>query len=321
MELQVIAKLLAEFLKVMCTDFDLLDILPAGSLRQNVCKGEEFMNRLDKLITGLKDIQEKVKKDENKLQFDKSTDKHMESPSDDSPGEMEVEESDRVQCKTENTRQIPLSDKPNERDNLTKNNVQIKASTQEIERRIAAFIEQKRQEVDEINIREFCPTATPSLDLDSSCARVDSVFDTRVSGKSHIKVTRVVNLQGPQTLVSQFKPDAVIKKELEEDPGFFTGIEERLQNIESHLKVNKREQRTSLFDRVKKMEERILFLESLSPEYFSSGLPLPPSSKRKRASEGMPSKFQDVNNMDLSDIDDRIRVLRESLRQRAMHKV
>lgn len=41
-------------LQVMCTDFDLLDILPAGSLRQNVCKGEEFMNRLDKLITGLK---------------------------------------------------------------------------------------------------------------------------------------------------------------------------------------------------------------------------------------------------------------------------
>lgn len=80
----------------------------------------------------LQDIQEKVKKDENKLQFDKSTDKHMESPSDDSPAEMEVEESDRVQCKTENTRQIPLSDKPNERDNLTKNNVQIKASTQEV---------------------------------------------------------------------------------------------------------------------------------------------------------------------------------------------
>lgn len=32
------------------------------------------------------------------------------------------------------------------------------------------------------------------------------------------------------------------------------------------------EQRTDLFSRVKKMEERILYLESLSPEYFRGGI-------------------------------------------------
>lgn len=70
-------------------------------------------------------------------------------------------------------------------------------------------------------------------------------------------MTRVVNLQGPQTQVSQFKPDAVIKREPEEDPGFFTGIEERLQNIESHLKVDKR--KLSKCRRLCEIEQHTLF--------------------------------------------------------------
>lgn len=54
-------------------------------------------------------------------------------------------------------------------------------------------------------------------------------------------VTRVFNLQGPQTQVSQSDPVLAIKKEPMEDPGFSGGIEERLQNIETHLKLDKRE--------------------------------------------------------------------------------
>lgn len=54
-------------------------------------------------------------------------------------------------------------------------------------------------------------------------------------------VTRVVNLQGPQTQVSQSDPVPAIKKEPMEDPGFSGGMEERLQNIETHLKLDKRE--------------------------------------------------------------------------------
>lgn len=54
-------------------------------------------------------------------------------------------------------------------------------------------------------------------------------------------VTRVVNLQGPQTQVSQSDPVPAIKKEPMEDPGFSGGMEERLQNIETHLKLDKSE--------------------------------------------------------------------------------
>ena len=53
-------------------------------------------------------------------------------------------------------------------------------------------------------------------------------------------VTRVVNLQGPQTQVTQSDlTPVVIKKEPVEDPEFSSGMEERLQNIEKHLKLDK----------------------------------------------------------------------------------
>ena len=53
-------------------------------------------------------------------------------------------------------------------------------------------------------------------------------------------VTRVVNLQGPQTQVTQSDLTPVIKKEPVEDPECSSGMEERLQNIETHLKLDKR---------------------------------------------------------------------------------
>jgi hypothetical protein len=44
-----------EFLfQAMCKDFDLLNILPEDSVQQNICKGKDFMNTLDRLITSLK---------------------------------------------------------------------------------------------------------------------------------------------------------------------------------------------------------------------------------------------------------------------------
>lgn len=306
----------------MYNDFNLLDVLPRDSVEhhENVCS-KEFINSLKRLITDLKDIQKKIQKNQDLHNNDKSTDDSVELGDTSVEMEMIESEGDSTQHETRDNFQTQSTLHASETDSIDNSNIQIKASSQEIERRIAAFIEQKRQEVDELNIREFCSTVSPVSETDSSCARVDSVFDTRIGGKSHIKVTRVVNLQGPQTQISQPNPVTVVKKEPVEDPSFSAGIEERLQNIETHLKLDKREQRTDLFTRVKKMEERILYLESLSPEYFSSGIPLPMSSKRRRTSARLPLHFQDVNNMAVSDIDDRIHMLRESLRRKAMNRV
>nr|XP_019930732.2 MAP3K12-binding inhibitory protein 1 isoform X2 [Crassostrea gigas] len=322
MDLQVVLKLFAEFLKAVYKDFDLFEVLPASSVdtKDSLGSGENFINVLEKLIDCLKDVHTKL---QNKQESSNINSSETKVESKDITIEMEVAEEDGSKSKIKEQgggHSAPLP-APSVKDKLLSNNIQIKASSQEIERRISAFIDQKRQEVDELNIREFCSTVTPSSEADSSCARVDSVFDTRIGGKSHIKVTRVVNLQGPQTQVNQSDPVPAIKKEPMEDPGFSGGMEERLQNIETHLKLDKREQRTDLFSRVKKMEERILYLESLSPEYFRGGIPVPHSRKRKRIEDNISVRYQDLQNMDVANIDERIHMLRESLRRKAMNRV
>ncbi|XP_078313757.1 MAP3K12-binding inhibitory protein 1-like isoform X2 [Crassostrea virginica] len=325
MDLHQLLELFSEFLKTVHKDFDLIKILPKTSLNNDdsVFCGDKFIKLLERLISCLTDAQTKLIQEKQ----NKGENRNCGSTSNEESGDIAVkmelmeQENEGSILNTEHNSEAASQDPNSAKDITLRNNVQIKASSQEIDRRITAFIEQKRQEVDELNIREFCSVATPATDSDSSCARVDSVFDTRIGGKSHIKVTRVVNLQGPQTQVTQSDGTPVIKKEPVEDPEFSSGMEERLLNIETHLKLDKREQRVDLFSRVKKMEERILYLESLSPEYFSGGIPLPLSTKRKRTADNLPMKLQDMHNMDVADIEDRMQALRESLRRRAMNRL
>ncbi|XP_054232184.1 MAP3K12-binding inhibitory protein 1 isoform X4 [Homo sapiens] len=100
--------------------------------------------------------------------------------------------------------------------------VQIKAGKAEIDRRISAFIERKQAEINENNVREFC-----------------NVIDCN-------QVSRVVNTYGPQTRPegipgSGHKPNSMLR-----DCGN-QAVEERLQNIEAHLRLQ-----TELFWKKKK---------------------------------------------------------------------
>ncbi|TSN67086.1 MAP3K12-binding inhibitory protein 1 [Bagarius yarrelli] len=139
--------------------------------------------------------------------------------------------------------------------------VQIKAGKAEIERRISAFIERKQLENNENNVREFCNVI--------DCNR-DAVFTPYPGFKSHVKVTRVVNTYGPQTRGGR-------SEQREHQPGSYSRdcgnpvIEERLQNIEAHLKLTAAGPvPQSIYQRLKKLEDRVLELEGLSPEYFHS---------------------------------------------------
>lgn len=90
--------------------------------------------------------------------------------------------------------------------------VQIKAGKAEIDRRISAFIERKQAEINENNVREFC-----------------NVIDCN-------QVSRVVNTYGPQTISegiqgSDHNPNSMLR-----DCGN-QAVEERLQNIEAHLRL------------------------------------------------------------------------------------
>ncbi|XP_050656014.1 MAP3K12-binding inhibitory protein 1 isoform X6 [Macaca thibetana thibetana] len=122
--------------------------------------------------------------------------------------------------------------------------VQIKAGKAEIDRRISAFIERKQAEINENNVREFCNVI--DCNQENSCARTDAIFTPYPGFKSHVKVSRVVNTYGPQTRPegipgSGHKPNSMLR-----DCGN-QAVEERLQNIEAHLRLQ-----TELFWKKKK---------------------------------------------------------------------
>ncbi|XP_077396044.1 MAP3K12-binding inhibitory protein 1 isoform X2 [Festucalex cinctus] len=147
--------------------------------------------------------------------------------------------------------------------------VQIRAGKSEIERRISAFMERKQMEINENNVREFCNVI--DCNQEDSCARTDAVFTPYPGFKSHVKVTRVVNTYGPQTRTGgQGEAGDQVRGPATQDCGN-SAIEERLNNIETHLRLpTVGPVPVSVYQRLKKLEDRILQLEGLSPEYFQS---------------------------------------------------
>lgn len=66
--------------------------------------------------------------------------------------------------------------------------IQIRASEDEIMDRIDKFIQRKREEINRSNIRDFC-SRDPELEIEFSCARIDSVLLKRKDSVGHLKGT------------------------------------------------------------------------------------------------------------------------------------
>ncbi|XP_048358306.1 MAP3K12-binding inhibitory protein 1 [Sphaerodactylus townsendi] len=180
--------------------------------------------------------------------------------------------------------------------------VQIKARKAEIDRRISAFIERKQAEINENNVREFCNVI--DCNQENSCARTDAVFTPYPGFKSHIKVSRVVNTYGPQTR-NENAHGSSHKVNTLRDCGN-QAIEERLQNIEAHLRLHTGGPvPKDIYQRIKKLEDKILELEGMSPEYFQSANL---SGKRRK---GQPNQ-----NYSLVELDEKIRALKQTLLQK-----
>ncbi|KAJ8356227.1 hypothetical protein SKAU_G00190210 [Synaphobranchus kaupii] len=177
--------------------------------------------------------------------------------------------------------------------------VQIRASKSEIDRRISAFIERKQLEINENNVREFCNVI--DCNQENSCARTDAVFTPFPGFKSHVKVTRVMNRYGPQTWVGGHRDLSGLKQSIA--PCGNPAIEERLQNIEAHLNLTaNRPVPQNIYQRLKCMEDRILELEGLSPEYFQS------TGNLHKRSKATPSQAYS-----LTELDRKINALKASL--------
>ncbi|XP_063803925.1 MAP3K12-binding inhibitory protein 1 [Pseudophryne corroboree] len=185
--------------------------------------------------------------------------------------------------------------------------VQIQASKSEIDRRILAFIERKQAEINENNVREFCNVI--DCNQENSCARTDAVFTPFPGFKSHIKVSRVMNTYGPQTR-TDVSASSSRAHSLPSDCGN-QAVEERLQNIECHLSLKPGGPvPKDIYQRIKKLEDRILELEGISPEYFQT---VGASSKRR--------KVQDSQNYSLVELDQKINALRQKLIQKSKRDI
>ncbi|XP_033217682.1 molybdopterin synthase catalytic subunit isoform X2 [Belonocnema kinseyi] len=141
--------------------------------------------------------------------------------------------------------------------------VQVRADSEELNRRIQAFISRKREQVNLVNVQEFCFHGSGADETIESCARVDAILTRHKDSKSHMKVHRVLNPWGPQTTV----PSTLEKtKTTDQSCNYPPALEERLSSSEKLLGINKPVPR-DIYERLKIIEDRVLQLESLSPEY------------------------------------------------------
>ncbi|XP_077521853.1 MAP3K12-binding inhibitory protein 1-like isoform X1 [Amblyomma americanum] len=195
--------------------------------------------------------------------------------------------------------------------------VQIRVDRKVINDRIEAFMTRKRKEVDEWNIQEFCCSKGSEIDGDAeqSCARVDAVFVPRSGGNSHVKVSRVVNQWGPMTkLMRPTSSHLQSPVKQESSASLPEGIEERLRNMESHLKLKSGcAVPHDVYTRIKQLEDRILYLEGISPDYFST------NAHSASAPHDSPSAdaTKQYDDWSMSQIENRISLLQSRLREKA----
>ncbi|XP_076283417.1 molybdenum cofactor synthesis 2B isoform X2 [Lasioglossum baleicum] len=144
--------------------------------------------------------------------------------------------------------------------------VQIRATNEELNHRIASFIERKRQQVNMVNVQEFCYHRDQDEEHEDSCARVDAILIRRKDSKSHVKVHRVLNAWGPQTVDQSILRKATVSGTSQTSNSYSTVLNDRISTTERILGIN-RPVPKDVYERLKNIEDRILYLESTSPEY------------------------------------------------------
>ncbi|KAJ0173474.1 hypothetical protein K1T71_010623 [Dendrolimus kikuchii] len=142
---------------------------------------------------------------------------------------------------------------------IDKSLVQINVSSDELQQRIQNFIERKREQVNVSNIQDFIPGVAESGEDTETCARVRTQFVRRNDSKGHLKIRKVNNEWGPQTV-----PNA-IKAEQTPEVGLPSSIAERVLAVEKFLNIGPVSK--DIYKRLKDMEDKIAYLEAVSPEY------------------------------------------------------
>ncbi|CAB3248739.1 unnamed protein product [Arctia plantaginis] len=142
--------------------------------------------------------------------------------------------------------------------------VQINVTSEELQQRIQNFMERKREQVNISNIHDFIPSkADTEVEETETCARVRTQFVRRNDSKGHLKVRKVHNEWGPQTVTSSaFHQDS---DKAVDSYGLPSSIAERVVAIEKYLNIGPVPK--DIYKRLKDMEDKIAYLQAVSPEY------------------------------------------------------
>ncbi|XP_057307896.1 MAP3K12-binding inhibitory protein 1-like [Hydractinia symbiolongicarpus] len=202
--------------------------------------------------------------------------------------------------------------------------IQITCDNNEFKRRIDAFIKRKRIESDTFNRREFCKIHSDPTTI--SCARTDAVFVQRRSQKSLLKIKRVHNLSGDR------KNEPIKLDEVKNWPPLHPStllpfhklphdLKERVGNIQAILFENRPlNQFANVYEVVRALESRVLYLESLSPEYFQKSIGVTsrgPVVNTDFRREGEMNQREEGESGNLALLEERIAQLQEKLRQKS----
>ena len=149
-----------------------------------------------------------------------------------------------------------------------------------------AFICRKREENDQANILEFCSRHASDDPNEFTCARTDSTVVRKTDSSSHLRKSNVDNLIGPE---------------------MGHGIQERVKNLEDHLSIVKPVPK-DFYARLKDIENRVLFLEGISPEYFNN---VGPHQQPEDTAEQ--KQYKELLSQSLTSINSRIQELQSKL--------
>ncbi|KAH8548125.1 hypothetical protein BGW37DRAFT_508347 [Umbelopsis sp. PMI_123] len=144
---------------------------------------------------------------------------------------------------------------------MSPDQVQIRATSSELRKRIDNFIQAKKSEVDASNRTEFMKRKEPG-ETDVTCARTDA---REIDRSIQMKFDVVNNEDGPLarslvTSANHVSLGSTMHKG--------SGAEERLQNLEQHLNIvykNNSRDSFSLFERMKIIEDTIIQIEQQNP--------------------------------------------------------
>ncbi|PVU87476.1 hypothetical protein BB561_006311 [Smittium simulii] len=143
-------------------------------------------------------------------------------------------------------------------ENLTRNIVQDLSSNEQVVDRMESFISTQRTHINESNIQEFLVVPKGK---DTNCARINANLINRGVQIQRDIVDNSADFNvysGPSNQASNVAPATNNR---------FSGLEERLLNMEAHLNVEiKKKEKFSVYERVSILEDRIIQLERDFPE-------------------------------------------------------